>query len=270
MTALSARDFPLRRLEEKEYSFGKICFVEQFPEGHVINQWLSSACLVIDFAPDKELELDGTILSAASWKIKKYSGSRKRLIIAKPGIAHYFSIILSKNLYPEWDLGGVLQSGTLTIQMFFTLLKIMNRVTKPQDHDELWIELYIRLLTEQMRNPLKEKRCLLFAELKIINEVGEGLKALTNNFPIPGELSKFSGMNVSKFQKNFREFHGLSPQKMIQHYKMKRAWDDILEGQKSISNTFLELGYQHSANFITAFRKYFDITPMELTRSLLS
>ena len=244
--------------------------MEQLRKRQVFSQQISIPSLVIDFAPDQDLELNGVLIPAASWRMERYRAPQKKVLNTGTGTGHYFSITISENHYPEWGIDGYAQRGMLNVPIVFTLLKIINRVIKPQGHDEIWMEAYIHLLREQLEKPVTKKVGPRFVELKTIYEMGEGLNELNTNFPVPGELVRSSGLGINRFQKSFRECHGLSLQKMIQHLKMKRALESILLDGKSISHTSLELGYQHTANFITAFHKHFDITPMEASRSCFS
>lgn len=74
------------------------------------------------------------------------------------------------------------------------------------------------------------------------------------------ELAFLANRSLSSFKRDFRQAYGLSPQRYIRDRRLEMAANELKRGRLA-SEIYLDYGYQHLANFTTAFKRKFGITP---------
>ena len=73
-------------------------------------------------------------------------------------------------------------------------------------------------------------------------------------------------MNDAKLCAGFKQAFGMTISAYTRHLRMQRA-KELLEGSGlSIVEVALEVGYSHSSNFATAFKRHFGIAPRQARR----
>lgn len=77
------------------------------------------------------------------------------------------------------------------------------------------------------------------------------------------ELARQSRMSVSTLQNQFKKTFNITVQKYVRKRVLARARWQLISGSVSIGEAAYQAGYNHSSNFITAFRREFGITPAE-------
>jgi AraC-like DNA-binding protein len=75
------------------------------------------------------------------------------------------------------------------------------------------------------------------------------------------QLARMVGINQTKLKAGFRELVGTSIYKYIQQCRMERASELLLAGNTSIAEIGYLVGYEHPANFTSAFRRHFGYLP---------
>lgn len=88
---------------------------------------------------------------------------------------------------------------------------------------------------------------------------------LTEPLTIPALCKKF-GVGHSKLMSDFKNATGSTYKKYLTDLRQTRA-RELLASGSSIISTSLEVGYSSEAHFITAFKKYWGITPGAYLRS---
>ncbi len=68
-------------------------------------------------------------------------------------------------------------------------------------------------------------------------------------------------MSVSTLQRRFKTAYGMTVIEYIRSSRLERAKSRLLLEEISISEAAQDAGYEHTANFVTAFRKAFGMTP---------
>lgn len=76
------------------------------------------------------------------------------------------------------------------------------------------------------------------------------------------ELAFLANRSLSSFKRDFQQAYGLSPQKYIRQRRLELAAAELVKG-RSANEVYLDYGYQHLANFNTAFKRQFGRTPAE-------
>jgi AraC-like DNA-binding protein len=90
---------------------------------------------------------------------------------------------------------------------------------------------------------------------------------VTDNLLTPpslSELARIVGINEYKLKRGFKETYGTTVFGYIAEAKLERARNEILRGEKSISEIALELGYSSLQHFSAAFKKKYRINPSAL------
>ncbi len=75
------------------------------------------------------------------------------------------------------------------------------------------------------------------------------------------ELCKKYGINSKKLKYGFKKVYALTPHKFALDVRMQKAYKLFKEDNLSVSEVAYSLGYDHAANFTTAFKRYFGYTP---------
>ena len=78
------------------------------------------------------------------------------------------------------------------------------------------------------------------------------------------QLAAQAGMSESKFTRTFKAVQGSTTTAYLQQLRMERAMVMIRSGRLPITQIALEVGYDHPANFSTAFRRHFGVAPRDV------
>ncbi|WP_159875760.1 helix-turn-helix transcriptional regulator [Aquitalea denitrificans] len=81
-----------------------------------------------------------------------------------------------------------------------------------------------------------------------------------------GQLAASVHMSSSTLQRHFRREFGCSVMDYLRVARLEQARQALTEGQYSITQIALDAGFSSPANFSTAFRRRFGITPREAMR----
>ncbi|MBD1390732.1 helix-turn-helix transcriptional regulator [Neiella sp. HB171785] len=80
------------------------------------------------------------------------------------------------------------------------------------------------------------------------------------------QIAKQLGTSVSTLQRYFKSHHQLTVIEYIRNQRLEKARRALLFEHSSIGEAAYLAGYNHVGNFVTAFRKYFNMTPAQLTK----
>lgn len=88
--------------------------------------------------------------------------------------------------------------------------------------------------------------------------------SLEKNFLHPPTISALArevGMNEAKLMRAFRQTYGRTIFDFAQQLRMERAKKLLETTELTVTEIALEVGYEYSSNFTTAFKRHFGITP---------
>ncbi|MCM2679406.1 helix-turn-helix domain-containing protein [Echinimonas agarilytica] len=81
------------------------------------------------------------------------------------------------------------------------------------------------------------------------------------------QIEKQLGASISTLQRYFKTHHQCTVFEYMRNQRLELARRAILLEQKTIGEAAYLAGYNHVSNFVTAFKKYFLMTPSELKRN---
>ena len=114
----------------------------------------------------------------------------------------------------------------------------------------------------------KEKLYLTKGQRKIVSEVYELYTSdLTSDIPVEEVASKYNLSAVS-LNKYFKIVYGDSVHKCILNFRLQKAAQMLSEGDMSVGDIALAVGYENPSKFGTAFKKKYDLTPLEYRRQM--
>ena len=74
------------------------------------------------------------------------------------------------------------------------------------------------------------------------------------------EFALYTGRSLASFKSDFAEISQLPPQKWLIEKRLKKAYELIKSG-KSVSDTYIEVGFKNRSHFSTAFKNRFGYSP---------
>lgn len=97
--------------------------------------------------------------------------------------------------------------------------------------------------------------------------IAKVIDILEHNYARPPsavEIAVAVGISLSKLMKLFKSIEQKTISDYLIEVRMRKALEMMQEGKLSITQIAFEVGYEHSANFSTAFRRVFGMSPREV------
>jgi len=115
----------------------------------------------------------------------------------------------------------------------------------------------------------KKKKLKMFTQTAI-----KSVKDLIDNEPLQPrgihELATKAGISRNVMQQGFRQLFATSIKKYQQKKRLEAATFMLNDGQLTIKQISVKLGYRSQSNFSTAFKNIYGITPMEWQHKTLN
>jgi AraC-like DNA-binding protein len=119
--------------------------------------------------------------------------------------------------------------------------------------------------------PSKKDKQLVGAKINIGKKLGRDYEKAVENLLFDNlsleEIARKLGTSVSSLQRYFKAHHQLTVIEYIRNERLEKARHAMLHDGISIGEAAYYAGYNHVSNFVTAFKKYFEITPAEFLKS---
>ena len=109
------------------------------------------------------------------------------------------------------------------------------------------------IATEETISKLKHAKQIIIKEM--------------NNPPSLPDLAKEVGLNIKKLKTDFKEFYGVPVFTFLLNYKMELAKKLLAEQQLNVNEIAIHLGYSASTHFIAAFKRKYNVTPKQFSKS---
>lgn len=104
---------------------------------------------------------------------------------------------------------------------------------------------------------------------KILERAGVLLAENWCNPPAQDDLAKQLGVNKSKLKQGFKLIHGCTMKEYILNIRLLQAQKLLAQGNLNVTQVALEVGYEYSSNFTSAFKEKFNISPKTFQKMTL-
>lgn len=148
--------------------------------------------------------------------------------------------------------------SALKILMFCTFsggCRNMFLAAKAQELLCLTIRAFLRREESLGRNHLPAK------DVENMKQVAEILRSTYTDPSSVDELANTMGINKSKLQEQFKLVYGCTISNYLANLRMQRACELLETRGAQVSEVAWQLGYKHSCNFVTAFKRMYGMTP---------
>lgn len=81
--------------------------------------------------------------------------------------------------------------------------------------------------------------------------------------PLLKEIARNVNLHPKKLQAGYKKVFGKSPSELLAEARMENAKTLRKETDKSVKDIALEVGFSNSSAFISAFKRYEGITPLQ-------
>lgn len=93
---------------------------------------------------------------------------------------------------------------------------------------------------------------------------------MNENFQFNVNLDRFAyltGRSLATFKRDFQNTFNASPRSWLQQKRLEEAHSLLTQKKQSISDIYLDLGFENLSHFSFAFKKKFGYAPTELTKT---
>ncbi|MEF9478691.1 AraC family transcriptional regulator [Chryseobacterium sp. 1B4] len=90
---------------------------------------------------------------------------------------------------------------------------------------------------------------------------------MNKNFHFNVNVERFAyltGRSLSAFKRDFQKIFGIPPRQWLQHRRLKEAHFLLTQKGRSVSDVYLDLGFENLSHFSFAFKKQFGYPPSSL------
>ena len=101
-----------------------------------------------------------------------------------------------------------------------------------------------------------------------IRHAGQVLEQEFQSPPSVAELSKIVNLPADVLAREFWKIYGVSVTEFLTHQRMKMAQHALVTTDLPLKRISYDVGYQHTSNFCTAFKRHFGRTPTEVRRAV--
>jgi AraC-like DNA-binding protein len=162
--------------------------------------------------------------------------------------------------------GMVAEKFTMNMDLIQALGILLNSETVDNYNRPFIQAKTVELMCLALRNvsqqeSLREKAHISEKEQKAVEKACQLLQQNWQKPPTQDELIKVVGIGRSQLTKCFKLIYGYSITDYVLNIRMQRAQQLLTEGKLNVTQVALEVGYEHSNNFVAAFKRRFGITP---------
>ena len=108
------------------------------------------------------------------------------------------------------------------------------------------------------KTPLRQK------DIKRVAEICEILDDDLSRAHTISDLAKALSWNETQLMRVFRQAVGTTVHNYLHRARMEKACELLANTEMTITQIAMNVGYEYSSNFTTAFRKYFGVTPKQV------
>lgn len=125
--------------------------------------------------------------------------------------------------------------------------------------------LFLRLINPKEEQQLKQ---IPQSQIDLIHNIQSYLTTnLQRNITIE-QLAKEFCISTTSLKTYFKSVHNTTIKEFVRKERMKRAAQLLREGDKSVSDIALQLGYKNRSKFASAFKTVYGLTPLEYRKKV--
>ncbi len=160
----------------------------------------------------------------------------------------------------------VAEKFTMNMDLIQALAVLLNSDTADSYNRPFLQAKTVELICLALRNvsqqeSLRGKSLISQKEHKAVEKACQLLQQQWQSPPAQEELIKAVGIGRSQLTKCFKLIYGYSITDYVLNIRMQHAQQLLTEGKLNVTQVALEVGYEHSNNFVSAFKRRFGITP---------
>lgn len=144
---------------------------------------------------------------------------------------------------------------------------LVNQLQLEQHAIEIFNQCFPLLMNEALVATQPNNQNLLSTPLGSPERYESKIIALIDKQLSLNDIATKAGASVSTLQRYFKKHHHMTLAEFIRLKKLERARHQIIIERLSIGEAAYIAGYNHSSNFITAFKKQYGVTPAELLKA---
>ena len=124
----------------------------------------------------------------------------------------------------------------------------------------------IEILCLTLRAAIKQQYAIKHVKIsKNVEDKLHKIKALLDqewkNPPDQDYLSRAFGISKSRLREGFKGTYGCSMKDYLLRLRMNNAMELLTKGKLNITQVAMDVGYQHTSNFITSFKRHTGLSP---------
>jgi len=176
------------------------------------------------------------------------------------------------------DFGGILNfAGTHLASAFWKptprLVALVQQILAPPEGAPFMTRLYlesraVELIAETLSamagGAVMPEGSLSARDRDRVRSVRDYLEAHIGEPLTLEDIAKAAGMSISVMQRLFRAAHGTSVFEYIRRRSIERARDALVQDRVSVTEAAFIAGYNSPANFATAFKRQFGVSPKDV------
>ena len=156
------------------------------------------------------------------------------------------------------------------------VIEYMNSLTivsKDQYKSKYFLELKLLELLHIIDSTDKENKLIQSLLTRNIDKEKRNIKSLMKQYFLSNFTMKdyalLSGRSLSTFYRDFKLHTNMTPKQYLLNLKLEYAHNLLNESKKSVSKISFEIGYENISHFIKAFKNKYNITPKQLSKTII-
>jgi AraC-like DNA-binding protein len=101
----------------------------------------------------------------------------------------------------------------------------------------------------------------------VLSRIAERIRTNPERDYLLSALADEAGLSLSRFKTKFKAQMGIGPHEYILRCKMQAAKQFLLVGDRTVTDTAMQLGFSSSQYFATVFKRFTQQTPIEFCRN---